>query len=71
MPWGKKALTVGSPEPGRIGTSHVEWRNLAIRMQMRCFVRPGECFLQEGANHMHLVALRFMVYNFAGRRGFL
>ncbi len=39
-------------------------KNLTMRMHMRRFTRLTNGFNREVENHMHVVALRFIYYNF-------
>ena len=55
---------VGSPDPRRICTSHVERGNLTMRMQIRRFTRLTNAFSKKWENHWAALALWFAFYNF-------
>jgi IS1 family transposase len=54
----------GSPNPKHISTSYVERQNLSMRMGMRRFTRLTNAFSRKIENHMAMVAVYFMFYNF-------
>lgn len=54
----------GSPDPKHISTSYVERRNLTMRMHMRRFTRLTNGFSKKFENHMWMVALYTVYYNF-------
>ena len=54
----------GSPDPKHISTSYAERQNLTMRMQMRRFTRLTNGFSKKVENHMHMVALYTVWYNF-------
>jgi len=54
---------VGSPDPWRICTSHVERQNLTMRMQIRRFTRLTNAFSKKFENHWAALALYFAWYN--------
>ena len=60
----KKRRVEGSPDPAYVSTSHVERQNLTMRMQMRRFTRLTNAFAKKFENHMHMVALYTVWYNF-------
>jgi transposase-like protein/IS1 family transposase len=55
---------VGSPDPARICTSHVERQNLTMRMQIRRFTRLTNGFSKKFENHWAALSLYFGYYNF-------
>jgi hypothetical protein len=55
---------LGSPDHAHISTSYIERQNLTMRMQMRRFTRLTNGFSKKIENHMHMVALFYMHYNF-------
>ena len=60
----KKRVIAGYPEKALVSTSHVERQNLTMRMHMRRFTRLTNAFSKKFENHMHMVALYAMFYNF-------
>jgi IS1 family transposase len=54
----------GAPDPKHISTSYVERQNLSMRMGMRRFTRLTNAFSRKIENHMAMVAVYFMFYNF-------
>jgi IS1 family transposase len=48
----------------RISTSHVERANLSMRMGMRRFTRLTNGFSKKLENHLHMLSLYFVHYNF-------
>ena len=59
----KRPIT-GQPKNKDISTSFVERQNLTMRMHMRRFTRLTNGFSKKVENHMHMVALYTMFYNF-------
>jgi IS1 family transposase len=55
----------GRPDPKHISTSFVGRQNLTIRMNMRHFSRLTNAFSKKVENHVAMVAIHFMHYNFA------
>jgi IS1 family transposase len=55
---------MGSPEPQRISTSHVERQNLTVRMQLRRFTRLTNGFSKKLENMKAALSLHFAWYNF-------
>jgi hypothetical protein len=60
----RKEPIEGSPDPKHISTSYAERQNLTMRMQMRRFTRLTNAFSKKFENHMHMVALYTVWYNF-------
>jgi IS1 family transposase len=54
----------GKPERKHISTSYVERQNLTMRMQMRRFTRLTNAFSKKLENHIAMVALYTVWYNF-------
>lgn len=59
-----KTPCCGSVDPGRICTSHVERKNLTIRMQGRRMTRLTNAFSKKWDNHWSALSLWFAYYNF-------
>jgi IS1 family transposase len=53
----------GEPDPKHISTSYAERQNLTMRMHMRRFTRLTNAFSKKLENHMHMVALYTVFYN--------
>jgi IS1 family transposase len=53
----------GDPNPKHISTSYAERQNLTMRMHMRRFTRLTNGFSKKFENHMHMVALYTVFYN--------
>ncbi len=60
----RKERIEGSPNPKHINTSFVERQNLTTRMSMRRFTCLTNAFSKKAANHVHMVALYTVFYNF-------
>ena len=60
----RKRRIEGNPDPNAVSTSYVERQNLTMRMQMRRFTRLTNAFSKKFENHMHMVALYTLWYNF-------
>ena len=60
----KKLVVTGDPESENINTSYVERQNLTMRMSMRRFTRLTNGFSKKVENHMHVISLHYMYYNF-------
>ena len=54
----------GKPDPRHISTSFVERQNLTMRMSMRRFTRLTNAFSKKIENHLAMIAVYFMHYNF-------
>lgn len=60
----KKEPIMGSPDPQHVSTSYVERSNLSIRMHNRRFTRLTNAFSKKIDNHIHMLSLYFVFYNF-------
>jgi IS1 family transposase len=60
----KKNPIEGEPDEKHINTSYVERMNLNIRMGNRRFTRLTNGFSQKVDNHLHMLSLYFIHYNF-------
>lgn len=60
----KKVRIEGNPDIKHVSTSYVEAHNKTMRMHMRRFTRLTNGHSKKIANHMHMVALYTMFYNF-------
>ena len=56
-------IVQGDPNPKHISTSYVERQNLTMRMHMRRFTRLTNAFSKKFENHMSMVALCTVFYN--------
>ncbi|MCA3441489.1 MAG: IS1 family transposase [Rhodobacter sp.] len=54
----------GKPDEAMISTSHVERQNLTMRMGMRRFTRLTNGLSKKLENHLHMLSLYFVHYNF-------
>ena len=62
---GVKCETItGDPDPKHISTSYIERQNLTMRMHMRRFTRLTNAFSKKFDNHVAMVALYTVWYNF-------
>jgi IS1 family transposase len=59
----RKTRIEGSPDPKHISTSFAERHNLNMRMQMRRFTRLTTGYSKKIENHIHMVALYTVWYN--------
>src|SRR6266852_9558164 len=60
----RKERIEGNPDPKYVSTSYAERQNLTMRMQMRRFTRLTNAFCKKFENHMHMVALYTVWYNY-------
>ena len=60
----KKHPRMGVPDEDYISTSHVERQNLNMRMGMRRFTRLTNAFSKKLENHIYMLHLYFLYYNF-------
>ena len=60
----RKRRIQGQPDRAAISTSHVERHNLSMRMGMRRFTRLTNAFSKKLDNHLHMLSLYFLHYNF-------
>ena len=60
----RKRAVEGRPDPAHISTSHVKRSNLSMRMGMRRFTRLTNAFSKKIENHLHMLSLYFVHYNF-------
>lgn len=60
----KRVEVIGNPAEEHISTSYVERQNLNMRMNMRRFTRLTNAFSKKLDNHIAMIALFHMHYNF-------
>ena len=60
----RKERIEGTPDLKHVSTSFAERQNLTMRMQMRRFTRLTNAFSKKFENHMHMVALYTVWYNY-------
>jgi IS1 family transposase len=61
----RRLEVIGEPDSEHISTSYVERQNLNMRMNMRRFTRLTNAFSKKIDNHVAMIALFHMHYNFA------
>jgi IS1 family transposase len=59
-----KARIEGNPDPKHVSTSYAERQSFTMRMHMRRFTRLTNPFSKKFENHMHMVAIYTVWYNF-------
>jgi len=59
-----RQAVIGDPDPAHVSTSYVERQNLNMRMNMRRFTRLTNAFSKKIDNHVAMIALFHMHYNF-------
>jgi IS1 family transposase len=59
----KQEIITGNPNLRHISTSYVERQNLTMRMHIRRFTRLTNAFSKKFENHVHMVALYTVFYN--------
>ena len=60
----RKELISGYPLKEMVSTSHVERQNLSMRMGMRRFTRLTNSFSKKLENHLHMLSIYVVHYNF-------
>lgn len=60
----RKRVIDGKPAKEDVSTSYVERQNLTMRMSMRRFTRLTNGFSKKIDNHIHMLSLYFVHYNF-------
>lgn len=60
----RKDVIEGEPDKKKISTSYVERSNLSLRMHNRRFTRLTNAFSKKFENHVHMVSLYTVFYNF-------
>lgn len=60
----RKDVIEGEPDKKKISTSYVERSNLSLRMHNRRFTRLTNAFSKKFENHVHMISLYTVFYNF-------
>jgi IS1 family transposase len=60
----RKEKVTGEPDRDHVSTSYVERANLTMRMAVRRFTRLTNAFSKKFENHVHMVAIYTVWYNF-------
>ncbi len=60
----RKRRVAGNPDIEDVSTSYAERQNLTMRMSMRRFTRLTNAFSKKIDNHIHMLSLYFVYYNF-------
>lgn len=60
----RKEQVFGEPIEELVSTSYVERQNLSMRMGMRRLTRLNNCFSKKLENHLNMLSLYFVHYNF-------
>jgi len=63
----RKVPVYGLSDRAHVSTSYVESHNQKMRQHMRRFTRLTAAHSKKAANHLHMLALYFMFYNFVKR----
>jgi hypothetical protein len=60
----RKERIEGDPDPKHVSTSYAERQNLTMRMHMRRYTQLTNAFSKKFENHVHMVALYTVWYNY-------